>query len=60
MERKGFSLNLIYAFREMFSKATMQIGENEPVLTNVGVIQGGINSPQLFALFLNELLELLN
>ena len=58
---KKVNETVVNAVRQIYSKTLMQTNERrKPVQTSKGVMQGGVLSPKLFALYINDMLTALN
>ena len=59
MDKKGINRKLIAATRNLYNGMKMRIN-GEDVVTNVGVVQGGVTSPLLFNLSIDDMIRELN
>ena len=59
MKERGINNSLVTAFSNMLRTTSMLV-DGKAVDTNTGVMQGAVTSPITFALYIDDLLRLLN
>jgi len=60
MECKGFDPSIVKAYKRFCDDMKLKLSSGAEVVTNVGVVQGGVTSPSSFAIMMDPMLRALN